>query len=130
MRLKKKERLFKIIAMSVSFVLALLIGEILIRFLYPQLIGKWSERGSFYAYDSLLGWKGKPNTSENFERINFHVKVRNNSLGFRGGEYSYSKTPNTKRILVLGDSYVWGYGVNTDDIFTSIMEKNSAIRKY
>jgi hypothetical protein len=120
---KVKEILFKIITIFLSFIISLLIGEILIRFLYPQLIGKWSERASFYIYDPLLGWKGKPNASGNFERINFNVEIQNNSLGFRGDEYSYSKTPNTKRILVLGDSYVWGYGVKKNEIFTSLMKK-------
>ncbi len=43
-----------------------------------------------------------------------------NSKGFRGKsiEYARDQNHNRQRMLVLGDSYVWGYGVNDSEIFT------------
>ncbi|MGB0578792.1 MAG: SGNH/GDSL hydrolase family protein, partial [Limisphaerales bacterium] len=46
-----------------------------------------------------------------------------NSKGLRDREYPYEKTPGTKRILVLGDSYTWGYGVGNNERFTDFLEQ-------
>lgn len=41
--------------------------------------------------------------------------VRINGLGFRGGELEAKKSPGTLRIVVLGDSVVFGQGVAEDE---------------
>ena len=46
-----------------------------------------------------------------------------NRKGFRGPEVSYARENAGKRVLVLGDSLVWGFGVNFGDMFTTQMEK-------
>src|SRR5262249_24564909 len=43
-------------------------------------------------------------------------RLRTNSLGFRGPELARDKPPRTCRIVVLGDSVAFGWGV--DDEFT------------
>ncbi|HXF47565.1 MAG TPA: SGNH/GDSL hydrolase family protein [Burkholderiaceae bacterium] len=45
-----------------------------------------------------------------------------NSAGFRGREIAQKKQLGATRVLVLGDSYVWGFGVQDDEVFTSRME--------
>jgi hypothetical protein len=46
-----------------------------------------------------------------------------NSQGLRYKEISLAKeTPEDKRVLFLGDSYVEGRGVDYDDIFTTVLE--------
>lgn len=45
-----------------------------------------------------------------------------NSLGLRDREYSEEKIPGSFRILMMGDSFVEGYGVNIEDTFVKILE--------
>src|SRR5687767_11443699 len=41
----------------------------------------------------------------------FKTRVRINSRGLRDREFAYSRTPGRQRCLVLGDSFVFGWGV-------------------
>jgi len=84
-----------------------------------------SERGKFAQYDPTLGWVGKPAVTDDFQWVDTSHKVAQNRFGFRGVEYEQIKS-DKHRILVLGDSFVWGFGVQNDQIFTNVMEKASA----
>lgn len=46
-----------------------------------------------------------------------------NGHGYRGGAYSMKKPEDTKRIIVLGDSFTFGEGVKLEDTFCSRLEK-------
>jgi lysophospholipase L1-like esterase len=48
---------------------------------------------------------------------------RINNLGFRGSEHPIQKSGNTFRILVLGDSFTFGQGVEESEVYTSVLEK-------
>jgi len=58
--------------------------------------------------------------NQDLKRFHRHIKI--NSLGMRSGELS--QNPNKKRILVYGDSIIWG-GTITDqkDLSTEILKK-------
>ena len=54
----------------------------------------------------------------------YKVHIRTNSKGIRANrEIPYEKPSGVKRIVVLGDSFGMGYGVNLESTFTSQMEK-------
>jgi len=54
----------------------------------------------------------------------YKVHIRTNSKGIRADkEIPYDKPEGTKRIVVLGDSFGMGYGVNLEDTFTNQVEK-------
>lgn len=56
-------------------------------------------------------------------RSNFKgVWVETNSFGFRGPELKLQVAPNTVRILGLGDSRMFGWGVNIEECFLSRLE--------
>ena len=74
--------------------------------------------GHKYLYDSELGWGNIPN----WTATTFGQTLSTNSKSLRDREYSYEKPTGWRRILVLGDSFTWGYGVGDSDIFTEIME--------
>src|SRR5262249_54310760 len=65
------------------------------------------ERGAIYQYDAELGWLGDPNTTKPFAMQSQH-SATHNSAGLRDTELTEDGRP---RILFLGDSFVWGYGV-------------------
>lgn len=75
--------------------------------------------GHRYLYDPDLGWRNIPN----WQATTNGRKLTINSRGLRDREYSYEKPPGVRRILVLGDSFVWGYGVGDDEIFTEVLER-------
>jgi len=52
----------------------------------------------------------------------FGVRHRVNSLGLRGGERVLEKRDGVMRVAVLGDSLVWGYGVEERDTFVARLE--------
>ena len=55
----------------------------------------------------------------------FNHKVATNSLGFRGvKEIEKQKPEGTYRILVIGDSMTFGWGVEDNETFSSILERN------
>jgi hypothetical protein len=70
--------------------------------------------GHKYIYDPRLGWRNIPGWSATTNGKPLTI----NSQGLRGREYPYEKPPGRKRILVLGDSYIWGYGVADDELLT------------
>jgi len=78
--------------------------------------------GLRYLYDERLGWRNIPN----WQATTYGRKLTINSLGMRDREYSVTKPRNTDRILVLGGSYTWGYGVADDEIFTEVLETKLA----
>jgi lysophospholipase L1-like esterase len=51
------------------------------------------------------------------------VDVLTNSLGFRDHEFEVKKRPGELRILAVGDSFTFGYGVRLSDCWTEVLER-------
>jgi lysophospholipase L1-like esterase len=54
---------------------------------------------------------GPRNADRALDTPEFHVRVRTNADGFRGAPLPGPKPPGTVRVVVLGDSFTFGYGV-------------------
>lgn len=78
--------------------------------------------GHKYLFDEQLGWRNIPNW--NAETGGRPLAI--NSKGLRDREYPYEKPAGVKRILVLGDSYTWGYGVGNNERFTDFLAASLA----
>ncbi|MCP9456387.1 MAG: GDSL-type esterase/lipase family protein [Nitrospira sp.] len=63
-----------------------------------------------------------PNSYSRFEQPEFSYIQRVNNLGFRGKDTSFKKQPNQYRILMLGDSFTMGKGVEDDQTFSALLE--------
>jgi len=96
-------------------------AEIFARYFIPQWAPVTSERAKFWQFDNLLGWSQIPGQKAAFRHPDFSTWVEINSLGLRDREYSVVRNTK-KRMLVLGDSYGWGFGVNNNEIFTELLE--------
>jgi len=64
-----------------------------------------------------LLWELAPGT-----RKEMNVTVTINRLGLRGPEWTLEKPPGVRRIMALGDSSVFGLGVEDHQVFTSLLD--------
>ncbi|MFO1077205.1 MAG: SGNH/GDSL hydrolase family protein [Planctomycetota bacterium] len=101
--------LFALIAALLGVIFALVIGEVALRIWDPLHLPLEDMRG-FYRLDAggrietTPGWTGAQLVEGR------PVPVHMNALGLRGPEIG-TRQPGEKRVLVLGDSFVWGQGV-------------------
>tara|TARA_Y100001934_G_scaffold280918_1_gene388984 strand:- start:8206 stop:9297 length:1092 start_codon:yes stop_codon:yes gene_type:complete len=75
--------------------------------------------GHKYLFDEYLGWRNIPSWSSETRGRPLTI----NSKGLRDREYTYERVTGKKRILVLGDSFTWGYGVGDRAIYTEVVER-------
>jgi len=121
-----KKIFFGICLGFLSIILIVLCSEGLLRRAGKMPLYINQERKIFWKYDPLLGWRHQPGQQGLFEKPRaFRTKVSINSKGLRDQEYSYARIPGKHRILVLGDSLTWGFGVEQQEMFSEVLENMS-----
>lgn len=73
-------------------------------------------------FDPTLGWSLEPLSHGVSHRTGQPVEYRINSKGLRDDETSYEKPPGTFRIVLLGDSRTFGFGVPIEEHFSTLLE--------
>jgi lysophospholipase L1-like esterase len=63
-----------------------------------------------------------PCSKAHHQSSEFDITVKINSLGFRDYEYAITKKKKY-RVAVIGDSFTFGWGVNLEDCWVKILEK-------
>jgi lysophospholipase L1-like esterase len=104
----------------VSVCATLLLLEVGIRIISPQDLGFWDSH-SFRRLQSTV-----PHFVENIPRGStkfIGVQVRINRDGLRGDEISTPKPPHTVRLVAVGDSITFGYGIPVEDTYEKVLEK-------
>jgi hypothetical protein len=71
--------------------------------------------------DPYLGWSGKPNVRLRYHRPEFDTLVWLDADGWRQPEPPRPAAA-ARRILVLGDSFTWGWGVSQGEVFTDRLQ--------
>jgi len=113
----------KLYALLLAASLAALAGEAALRLFAPFPDYSAMTVHSFPdGYHPLLGFAGVPRLDTLFILPDFRNRIVNNSRGFRDREREYGKAAK-KRIVVLGDSTAWGWGVEAEERFSDVMEK-------
>ena len=105
------------------FAIATLLSEGLARVFFPYWAPRTAVVSQFWKYHPSLGWSHIPNSEGSFNPFGSESFISINSKGFRDKERSYERDLSKYRIVVLGDSMVWGYGVQQYEVFTALMEK-------
>lgn len=113
-------RLLKnILLLVVSLLVALVAVEGLLRATH---IG--GARLAWTQPDDLIGWRFTPGREYWFHRENDHaVTGRINRNGWRDRERTVKKPAGTRRIALLGDSFVEAFQVEYDSTFGAILER-------
>jgi lysophospholipase L1-like esterase len=75
----------------------------------------------------VYGWYDRPRWS--YFDAHDCVEYRTNSLGFRDHEFSLERKPGELRILALGDSFTFGSGVQLDDTWPEVLERELRSRR-
>ena len=82
------------------------------------------EKDVFCQFDDSLGWRNRPNVSGYFARREFRHHVRHNEYGLRGGPIDLTSARGRPRVLALGDSFTWGYGVEEDETYCKLLSQS------
>ena len=116
-----KKVFFRLGAITIGLGIAMLMGEIGLRLLQPaRLSSSGRERDFFCRFDPELGWAPLPNITALHQKGDLSGLVHQNNYGLRGpDDMQLNKTTGKRRVLVLGDSYAWGYGVNQTELFSA-----------
>jgi hypothetical protein len=81
-------------------------------------------RKSWTSPDALIGWRYKPHARFWYDGENDHViSGRINNHGWRDRDRELAKPEGGIRVAVLGDSFVEAFQVETDSMFTQLLEK-------
>jgi hypothetical protein len=104
--------------MVTSVVALLLVIEIIIRLTEPREIMRY-----FYVKDDpVLHHKFVPNSVGRYKTVEFDIDYTINSIGLRDREYAIEKPSKTYRILMLGDSFIEGDGVYSNETCAKRLE--------
>jgi lysophospholipase L1-like esterase len=96
-----------------SLTVFVLFVEAMLQFVVPTLF-----RPRFTRLDSELGWHHYPSVSHDESLEGHDYTLSYNAHGFRPPEHTWRKPAGTRRILVLGDSFVDGSEVDDRELFT------------
>jgi hypothetical protein len=91
-------------------------------------------RHYFLEFDETLGFRAQPGAVGEYRgrwllspNPAIRTTVRIDSRGMRGPERTAEKPPHTRRLLVLGDSFVQALEVAYEDTFYSLLEQRSRL---
>jgi lysophospholipase L1-like esterase len=107
---------------AIIWLLTLAVAEIGLRIFWapaPTTIGKGLKGLGLFIPDAELGWMMRPNF-RGIDPRHGGSSLETNSQGFRDVEHSPNPT-NQPRVVVLGDSFAFGDGVNVQDRFPDLL---------
>lgn len=116
---RSRRLLRRVTALCMSLILSLLVCEIFVRILAPQVLSVPQvdyEDGVFCQPRNLRGRQQVPGL--------FNVAYETNSQRFRArSEFAPVPPPGVTRIAMIGDSMTFGLGADFDDAYPSVLER-------
>lgn len=106
--------------------LSLAVGLVLAEGAFRLLTGEQVELQGLYGPDPTAGIGLTPGFRGHVRTTEFAYEVRINELGMRDGPVG-AKPPGTRRVLVLGDSFVFGVGVDVAESLPKALERHLAV---
>lgn len=118
MRARLNRILVNVIITLSAIIVITAVTEIGIRLFMP-----WKHfAATVNTWDAEVGTKQMPNAKGFVVCPEYEIDMIINSKGLRDREFTYQKPERTERILVLGDSFACGYGVQTEETFAKVLE--------
>lgn len=105
----------------ISVAAALGLSEALVRIFAPH-VRDAALPGQLFAIDTELGWKLVPSRSATHRSRYFRAEYTINSNGFRDRPRTRLAADHVRRVLLYGDSLVFGWGLNEGERFSDLLE--------
>jgi hypothetical protein len=78
---------------------------------------------AYVVHDATLGWSYRPVSRARQATSEFDVAITINSAGFRGPRDWPAGAKSKPRVLVLGDSFAFGWGVDDERCFSAVLQQ-------
>ncbi len=114
--------LLVVAAIILSTGVGMMIAEGFIRLIDPPMNYAYMPQEihvSHFRPSSFLWFELRPNHRSRFKMLEFDTTVATNSLGLRDNEVDFTKP----RVLCMGDSFTFGFGVENDETFCAQLER-------
>lgn len=107
-----------------GFLFTVLLFELTARAIFSTQIPPRIQPPGLWQYDALLGWSQAANYKGRIVHNDFDVGITTNGLGLRESEITVAPPTDRQRLLILGDSYAWGWGVEAEERFSNILQRS------
>ncbi|TMA33058.1 MAG: hypothetical protein E6J87_11250, partial [Deltaproteobacteria bacterium] len=130
--MKLSARAGSAVLLLVSLALCALAGEAIARFQAARGVshrgGETKHHFNIFRPDGALGFALRPNWSGVHEKFDFSVQVHTDAAGFRAAPDAPASHVRSApyRILVVGDSFAFGWGVEDGETFAAVLERRLA----
>ncbi len=114
----KREWVPPLLILSITSLLCLLVLEVAVRIIEPKNV----LREDFEQPDPVFHHRFVPGASGFHKSLEFYAGYSINAVGLRDREVSLKKPEGTRRILLLGDSFTEGNGVEAKDAFPARLQ--------
>jgi lysophospholipase L1-like esterase len=114
----------RLAALLVGLLAAPLFAEGLYRLLLADHLGP-TTHPAYVIHDSDLGWAYRPGASARHRTEEFDVGIRIHERGFRGAPWQLDLQVGRRRLLLLGDSYAFGWGVEEEHSAGSLLASSA-----
>jgi hypothetical protein len=112
------------------FLFMLLVAEAALQLFYRVTVGQWLFTRTalpLFVPDERFVYWNKPHLSFTHRTNEFRSEVATNGQGLRvapgGGDYPQAKPPGTRRILLMGPSFAFGWGVDYEQTFAARLQE-------
>lgn len=116
-----KRHLLQFCLVLVGFCVALLLAEGFVRVFYPY-SRDHVVPGGLFEVDDYLGWKLAEGKIAIHHSRYFEVTYRINALGYRDRPRNLVKNDEIYRMLLYGDSLIFGWGISAKQRFSNLIE--------
>jgi len=118
-RVSFKKRILTLLIIGFSMALTVEAGaRLILRHQEPEEVVP----ASIGRFDEKLGWALRPLAHATSKRTGSEIDYRINSLGLRNRETPYKKPEGVFRIVLVGDSRTFGWGVPLEKHFSTLLE--------
>lgn len=122
------KKIINFLTLVITTLIIFLLLEISLRAFYPQPVLKRSHIEAsppIFQEGRNIPWELKPSTEARHLQIfgEWNVSVKINELGLRDQNYNLESDSNKKKILMLGDSFTFGHGVEEEESYVGILEE-------